>query len=265
MRALWIGATGLTAAQTKIDTHAHNVANINTVGFKGKDVLFSEAMHRQVHRPNRPASQIPGAQEPPAIGGGTLPVGTRTDFRPGAWLTTGEDWHLAIQGDGFFIVGLDGAPDGQAYTRAGDFRLDRNGRVVDPWGNPLLGSNGRPLTVPRDAVQVTVQRDGQIMAQMEDGDSRSLGRLRLARFINPEGLASLGNGLFAATEASGEPQWVNPGGNQLWVQQGALENANVDLANEMVGLISAQRTMQFAARVVQTTDEMMGIANRIYR
>jgi len=265
LRALWIGATGLTAAQTKIDTHAHNVANINTVGFKGKDVLFSEAMHRQVHRPNRPSTQVPGALEPQSIGGGALAVGTRTDFRPGAWLTTGQDWHLAIQGDGFFVVGFEAAPDGRAYTRAGEFRVDRDGRVVDPWGNPLLADNGRPITVPRDAVQVTVQRDGRIFAQMDDGDQRSLGRLRLARFVNPEGLASLGNGLFVDTEASGEPQLANRGGSDLYIQQGALESANVDLAAEMVGLITAQRTMQFAARVVQTTDEMMGIANRIYR
>lgn len=265
MRALWIGATGLAAGQLKVDTHAHNVANINTVGFKGKDVLFSEAMHRQVHRPNRLAPQIPGAQDQPAIGGGALAVGTRTDFRPGAWLTTGQEWHLAIQGDGFFVIGLDGAPDDQAYTRAGDFRVDRDGRVVDPWGNPLLAANGRPLVVPRDAAQVTVHRDGRVIAQMTDGDQRNLGRLRLARFTNPEGLAALGNGLFAATAASGDPQLVNPGGNELWLQQGALENANVDLATEMVGLITAQRTLQFAARVVQTTDEMMGIANRIYR
>lgn len=265
MRALWIGATGLSAGQLKVDTHSHNIANVNTNGFKARQPLFQEALHRQTVRPNRQTDQLPGAEEMVIIGGGTRAAGFSVSQRQGNLEVTGEPWHLALPGPGFFAVSFPGAPDHQAFTRHGAFQPDRNGRIVDAKGRFLLDAAGNPLRIPTDVVEVTVQSDGTVTGRDDRDRPVDIGRLQVALFTNPGGLEHLGDGVYGLTAASGPPRWVRPGREGVSLQAGALESANVDLAAEMVGLITAQRTLQFSARVVQTSDDMMGIVNRLYQ
>lgn len=265
MRSLWIGRTGLSAGQLQADIHSNNIANINTVGFKAKDALFAETMHHQVVRSNRATALVPGGSESVALGGGAVVVGTLVDQRSGDVEVTEKEWHLALAGEGFFPIGWELAPGGVAFTRNGAFGLDGENRVVDFEGYPLLDDRGLAVEVPKGTKEVVIHADGRVM-RVDDADMEHvLARLHIARFNNSSGLEHLGGGRYGVTGASGEPQWVQPKDGLVAIRQGALERSNVDLATEMVGLMTAQRALQLSARVVQVADEMMGIANRIYR
>jgi len=246
------------AQQQRMDVIAHNVANVNTTGFRRNDVLFADLLYQSMEGPGRPA--MPSAvlgQKPVAAGAGSRTSAIRTDFRGGTLVQTGEMLHVAIVGDGFFRVQL---PSGEeVYTRDGSFRKDSDGYLATADGFRLALP---PLPVPE--CEVVIAADGQVTVTLPTGESRDLGRLELAAFANPGGLARIGNNLFAATENSGPPQVLLPGG-QTHLQQGWLEQANVDLATEMTDLLCSQRAYQVSARALQTLDEMLEIANRLQR
>ena len=251
-------ASAMSAQQQRMDVIAHNVANVTTAGFRRGEVLFADLLSQSMEGPGRPA--VPAAllgQKPVTAGTGCRTAAIRTDFHGGALVQTGEMLHVAIVGDGFFRVQL---PSGEeVYTRDGSFRKDNNGYLVTADGFRL------PLPpLPAPECEVVIAADGVITATMPTGENRDLGRLELAAFDNPGGLARLGNNLFAATENSGPPQVLLPGG-RTHLQQGWLEQGNVDLATELTALLRSQRAYQVSARSLQTLDEMLGIANQLQR
>jgi len=187
------------------------------------------------------------------IGLGTRLVSTQRIFLEGSLLTTGNDLDLAIRGDGFFQIVQ---PDGSiAYTRAGTFTLDSEGTIVDPNGNPLEGD----ITIPEDAVQVSVGLDGTVQALIDgEEEPQTVGQIELAIFVNPAGLLSVGDNLLKETAASGDPIVGTPGEEGIGeILQGVLEASNVDVVTELVRLVEAQRAFEFNSQVLNTADQML--------
>lgn len=261
IQSLWTAGSGLLAQQARVDAISNNIANINTTGFKRDQATFSDLVYARL----RPADQQTylGPTVPAGFdrGHGVRVDAVRKQFGQGMLEMTGRDLDLAIQGDGFFQVRLsDGST---AYTRAGEFRVDAGGTVVTPAGLPLL-ADGKPLTVPPGATAITVAADGTVTATGADGQPVKLGQIRLTRFADPSALGGAGDGVFIANADAGQPQQVASGDGTAIVQ-GALERANVDLAQEMVSLVLAQRAYELSARAVQTADQMLALANGLRR
>jgi len=248
LRALWAAASGMVAQQTAVDVISHNLANVNTPGFKASRVEFGDVVWSA--SPPGPGQVSPGA--------GVRVVGTRASFLPGQLEETGQPLDLAIHGPGFFQVELDTGEI--VYTRSGSFHLGPDGRLYTSEGHRLVVSGwNAPAGV--DVASIRVHADGRVQAQ--SGDTlRELGRIVLATFTNPAGLQAVGGGLYRKTDASGEPR-TDEGAGEIW--QGFLERANVQVVEEMVGLILAQRAYEMNSKVVQAADDMLGMANNLRR
>jgi flagellar basal-body rod protein FlgG len=256
--SLYIGATGMNAQQLNIDTVANNLANVNTSGFKRSRAEFAELVYRNV--PLAGAANG-GAAAAGRLGMGTAVSGNAKMFAAGEIKKTGETFDLAINGAGFFELVL---PDGSlAYTRNGAFRLDGEGFVASADGYRLSAQ----LHVSPDAQQLRIAADGTVFARLPDEANESeIGRIELASFANPAGLGSLGDNLYAPTEQSGAASPGTPGdGGRGSLQQGFLEGSNVKLIDELLGLILAQRAYELNAKVVQASDELLGMANNLHR
>lgn len=261
MRSLWTAASGMIAQQFNIDSIANNLANVNTVGFKRSRVDFQDLLYQTVRYAGSPVSA--GAQLPTGIqvGHGVRPVSTERIFTTGTFKQTDNPLDLLIEGDGFFQVLL---PDGTtAYTRDGALKIDGQGRLVTSDGFTLQPE----ITIPADAVSINVGTDGTVTVLVSGSNQpQNLGQIRLARFINPAGLRSLGRNLFAATAASGAPQEGTPGLDGLGnIAQGYLEMSNVQVVEEMVNMILAQRAYEVNSRAIQASDEMLQTANNLRR
>ncbi len=262
-RALTTGALGMSAQQKSVDNIANNLANVSTTGFKRTSIAFQDLFYeniagsKQGAAVNRISNDGPGLQ----IGHGSRAAATIRNFMQGTISETANPLDLAISGDGFFQVEM---PDGSvAYTRDGNFNLDSTGLMVNNSGLPLADQ----IEIPDDAVAIEVSQDGIVRAQMA-GDSREieLGQIEMARFVNNGGLEALGDNLFAETESSGVPYFGLPGQDGFGVlRQGYLENSNVDIVNEMVRLIEAQRAYETNSKMVQTAEDMMSTTNSIKR
>ncbi len=256
-KTLRTAATGLAAQQRFVEIIAHNLANVNTTGFKRVRPEFQDLLYERLRTLG--TSAVDGAFEPAhevQIGSGTELVATTRSFAPGDIQPTGNPLDLAINGDGFFILRR---PDGTAlYTRDGSFRLDRDGRIVSSHGYVLEPG----IVVPGDAAELRISRDGTVTAVSPDGASEQvLGQLQLARFINPAGLRALGENLYAETPASGAPLLETPGhGSAGEILQAHLESSNVELVEEMVNLIIAQRAYELNAKSIRTADELLQTA-----
>jgi flagellar basal-body rod protein FlgG len=256
--SLYIGATGMNAQQLSIDTVANNLANVNTSGFKRGRVEFEDLLYRVVDVAgstggNRPASG--------RMGMGTAVAGSMKIFSAGEIKKTGESFDLAINGQGFFEIVL---TDGNlAYTRNGAFRLDNESFLATQDGHRLSAG----IQLPPDAAQVRIAVNGAVLARLPNEPNEvELARIELAGFANPGGLTALGDNLYSATEQSGTPVLGTPGETGLGtVQQGFLEGSNVRLIDELLGLILAQRAYELNAKVVQASDELLGIANNLHR
>ncbi|NUL81582.1 MAG: flagellar basal-body rod protein FlgG [Armatimonadetes bacterium] len=261
LRALHTAATGMSAQQMNIDTIANNLANVNTSGFKKQRVDFEDLLYQTV----RPAgaSTAAGAQSPTGIqiGLGVKPAATYGVFSPGAIQTTGNPLDMAIEGEGFFKILL---PDGSSgYTRDGSFKIDGQGRLVTASGYAVEPE----ILIPADAIEITIGRDGNVAARRGgENEFQELGTLTIARFVNPAGLQRVGQNLYRATPASGEPVEGAPGTNGIGqVSQGTLEFSNVQVVEEMVNLIMAQRAYEVNSRSIQTADDMLAVAKDIKR
>ncbi|MDK2896853.1 MAG: flagellar basal-body rod protein FlgG [Candidatus Atribacteria bacterium] len=261
IRALWTAATGMQAKQMDLDVIANNLANVNTGGFKKSRVDFQDLMYQVVQVKGAPSTedtQIPTGIE---VGLGVKPAAIQKIFSQGDIYQTGNPLDLVIEGDGFFQVLM---PDGTiAYTRDGSFKLDAEGRLVTSDGFPLEP----PIVIPLEAESVTVGQDGTVTVKLPgETESQEVGVLELARFINPAGLTSRGRNLYLATEASGDPQLGTPGLLGLGtIAQGFLETSNVQIVEEMVRMISAQRAYEINSKAITTADEMMGITSNLKR
>lgn len=256
VRSLWIGAAGLSSGQLQMDVVANNIANINTTAFQSRRPAFRDQMNMPLSRPI-----IPSTEELPTTSAGAGAAAIERDTGQGPLITTNNQYHLAIQGPGYFRVR---AGDGSLrYTRAGAFSRDGSGRLVTASGAVLLLSNGSPLVLPEGTRNLTVTPDGLVLVETSSG-TRELGQISIAIFNNPNGLESLGDDLYAVTLSSGPARDVRPGSEGAGeLRQGMMEQSNVDLGREMVNMLLANRYTQFSARIVHTADEMMALANRL--
>lgn len=273
LRALWSAASGMIAQQTAVDVISHNLANVNTPGFKASRVEFGDVVTAAPGRApvavppewegtvpwQGGGRQVSGEPLPPgAEGAGVRVMGTRRSFLPGQLEQTGQPLDLAINGPGFFRVELENGEE--LYTRSGSFHLGPDGGIYTAEGHRLVVS-GSYDRVGVGAAAIRVDPDGRLWVQEGDG-VRELGQITLARFPNPAGLQAVGGGLYRETEASGAPETTGEAG-EIW--QGYLERANVQVVEEMVGLILAQRAYEMNSKVVQAADDMLGMANNLRR
>ncbi|MGM0578353.1 MAG: flagellar basal-body rod protein FlgG [Myxococcota bacterium] len=254
IRSLKTAATGMEAQQLHIDVIANNISNVNTVGFKKGRAEFQDLFYQEVRAARRSeVAEAEGAPAPLEVGQGTRPIATTKVFTTGSFKQTGNDLDVAIEGEGFLRVQR---PDGTyAYTRDGQLKIDADGQVVNAEGRPL----DPPVVVPPETTQLIVERDGTMKVMLpEETLPMEVGQLELSRFVNPAGLKSLGHNLYEETEASGIPFHGMPGEEGLGtVTQGALESSNVEVVQEMIDLISAQRAYEINSRVVRAADEML--------
>lgn len=261
-RALSTAALGMSAQQKTVDNIANNLANVNTTGFKRSTIAFQDLFYQNVASSKRGDGLNSGSSGPRLqMGHGAKAVATVRNFSQGALEETGGSLDVAINGAGFFQVEM---PDGRiAYTRDGNFTMDGSGRLVTQSGVPLADQ----IEIPEDTVAIQISQDGVVSAKLNGGEGTlDLGQIELAKFVNPGGLEALGDNLFAKTETSGQPFFGRPGMDGFGgLQQGFLEQSNVDIVKEMVGLIQAQRAYETNSKMVQTAEDMMAMTNSIKR
>jgi flagellar basal-body rod protein FlgG len=262
IRSLFTAATGMIGQQMNIDAIAHNLANVNTTGFKKSRVNFQDLMYETIKPAGSETQAGTTIPEGIQLGHGVRPSAIAKEFTQGGAVQTGNPLDLMIEGDGFFQVNL---PDGTtAYTRDGSFKINENGTVLTADGYPLTPA----ITVPTNAELVTVGSDGTVSARIPGNNTpQNLGNLQLVRFSNPAGLdARLGRNLLLETQSSGTPQTAQPGLDGLGtIAQGFLENSNVQVVEEILQMIIAQRAYEANSKVIQTADEMLQTANNVRR
>lgn len=249
----------MAAQQTNLDVISNNLANVNTSGFKKSRAEFQDLMYqtlRQAGAATGPDTQVP---TPTQLGHGARLVATQKLNLQGSFQNTGNDYDVAIEGEGFFQITMS---DGTlAYTRDGSFKKDSQGRVVTSEGYVLEPA----ITVPDNATGITISSDGRVTATTAAGD-QDLGQITLARFVNPAGLDNFGHNLARETEASGAPIVNNPGtdGTGTLMQQ-YVEMSNVQVVEEMVNMIVAQRAYEVNSKAIQTADDMLEKAASLKR
>lgn len=253
MRSLWISKTGLDAQQTKLDVVSNNLANVSTSGFKRSRAVFEDLLYQTLRQPGAQSSeqtQLPSGLQ---LGTGVRPVATERIHTQGNLQQTGNDKDLAIQGAGFFQVLM---PDGTtAYTRDGSFQVDSQGQMVTASGFPLQPA----ITVPPNALSLSVGRDGTVsVTTAGETQPTEIGTLQLATFINPTGLDSRGENLYAESAASGNPNINTPGSNGSGtLSQGYVETSNVNVVEELVTMIQTQRAYEINSKAITTSDQML--------
>ena len=261
LRALWSGASGMIAQQTHLDVVSHDLANVNTSGYKKIRADFQDLIYqinREPGTPVDPDSMIPTGIQ---VGLGTKVVGTTRIFVQGSLQTTDNPTDMAIAGDGFYQVSL---PDGTiAYTRDSNWKIDANGQIVTHDGFLLEPA----IVVPEDATDFSVSHTGSVTVKVPgEVEANEIGQIELARFINPAGLRAIGHNLFVETEASGEPIIGEPADEGYGhLEQKTLEMSNVQVVEEMVEMIVAQRAYEANSKTITTADELLRIANNLRR
>jgi len=261
IRALYTAASGMNAQQTNIDNVAHNLANVNTTGFKKSRVEFEDLVYQEMRAAGSSASATTEAPVGLEVGLGTRAVATARNFSAGNLRSTGGPLDLAIEGDGFFKVSMPNGTTG--YTRAGTLHLDAQGLIVTSEGYALEPQ----ITVPSNATSLSISKDGIVSAAIAgQSATQQLGTLEIATFPNPAGLTPLGGNLFTPTTASGEPESGAPGTDARGtLAQGFVEDSNVSVVEEMVNMIIAQRAYEANSRVVKAADEMLSQVNNLVR
>lgn len=256
--SLYIGATGMHAQQLNVDTISNNLANVNTPAYKKSRISFQDLMYRELGKlgidpANTDMSQRLGS------GVGVLQMGKL--FQNGELKKTDSPMDIAISGKGFLEVTL---PDGSSgYTRSGALQVTPEGLLATADGNPLR----QAIHIPTDAKDIVIDSTGKVMVSVPNEKNRiEAGQIELVDFINPAGLSPVGDNLYVATEKAGEPITGTPGSDAFGkISQGYLEASNVKLVEEMVNLVMAQRAYEMGAKIVQASDEMLGISNNLRR
>lgn len=261
VRALRTAATGMYAQELHVDTISNNLANINTTGYKKAKVEFQDLLYQTQRAIG--AANVQGVNIPTEIqiGHGTNPVSVQKLFSQGDINATGNPLDLAIDGEGFFqVIRNDGTI---GYTRDGTFKLSGDGRIVNSDGFVLEPE----ISLPADTLEVHISRDGVVSAKTS-GDLApvELGRIELARFMNPAGLESIGGNIYLPTVASGDPITGTPGEQNMGtLRQGFLEMSNVQVVEEMINLIIAQRAYEINSKAIRTAEEMLNTAGNLRR
>jgi flagellar basal-body rod protein FlgG len=251
--ALYSGATGMTGQQQKLDTISNNLANTDTTGFKRVRTEFVDLFYQYAQNAGVPVlAQTSSLPSGVYTGLGSRVAATSRIFTEGNIEETGSQLDIAISGDGFMQVLMqDGST---AYTRDGALKLDNDGTIVLNTGYQIIPA----ITVPAEAVSIQISSDGTVAAVNADDTLEVLGQIPLVRFVNPTGLDAMGNNLYRATPASGDPQEgiANQDGFGYFVQ-GYLEKSNVNAVREMVNMITSQRAYELNSRSIQTADDML--------
>ena len=261
--ALYIGATGMQAQQLNVDTIANNLANVSTTGFKKGRVNFSDLMVNDTSRTAASGSNAAAGLFSPLsrLGAGVGVASLSKMFDVGDLKKTDSAYDVTIQGDGFFEVAM---PDGsRAYTRGGTLRIGQDGQLATQAGFALKPG----ITVPDNTQALVIQPDGRVQARVANQTAMTdIGTLALVRFNNPQGLLAQGDNLYRSSDASGEAIAGRPGEDGIGaLAQGYLEGSNVKLVDEMVNLMIGQRVYEANVKVVQASDEMMGMVNGLRR
>ncbi|MBY0502867.1 MAG: flagellar basal-body rod protein FlgG [Bryobacteraceae bacterium] len=262
IRALYSAGSGMVAQQLNIDNIAHNLANANTVGFKMRRTQFQDLMYQTLAQPGAAATAQTVIPTGLQLGLGARASSNSIIFEQGSFQLTGNSLDLVVQGKGFFQIRR---PTGEvAFTRGGQFHLDRDGNVVTQDGDPLEPQ----ITIPPDAQAITIAADGTVsFTQAGQAATQLAGQIQLANFVNPAGLNSLGRNLYAPTDASGEAVVGNPGGQEGLgaLLQGYVENSNVNVVEEFISMIVSQRAYEANTKVVKAADEMYQQVNNVAR
>lgn len=265
VQTLYTAATGMESLQTKLDVIANNLANVNTTGFKKGRANFEDLFYRH--------NQFPGAQDQQgnytatgtSVGLGVRVQSVQTSFKQGAFEETGGRYDVAIEGNGFFQV-ADPSGSGQVYTRAGNFSVNAFGQLV--LGSAQTGRLLEPnITIPDGVTGVTISPDGRVLVtQPGQQNQQQVGQLQLATFINPEGLLKLGENLYSLTDASGQAQLNNPGLQGVGIlRQGSLEASNVEPVQELIDLITTQRSFELNSQAIQAGDQILTLIANLRR
>ncbi len=259
IRGLYTAATGMNAQQHQINVTSNNIANVNTMGFKKDRAEFQDLMYDSLNFTAGATSESSRNPTGMDVGLGVRVSGIQKNFTVGDFKPTGNTLDVSIEGKGFFQITT---PNGEtAYTRNGAFKLDSEGAIVNGNGYKLEPE----IVVPANLTKLTIAKDGMVSAtDPTTGTVQELGQITISDFINPAGLTPLGESMFQASSASGDPIEANPGSDQLGsLRQGFIELSNVSLVNEMVDLITAQRAYEANSKSISTTDDMLAIVNRL--
>jgi len=261
IRSLFTASTGMIAQQLNIDTIAHNLANVNTTGFKKSRVNFQDLLYETIKPAGTQTANGTTIPEGIQVGHGVRPSSIAKLHTQGAAIQTGNPFDMRIEGEGFFQVTL---PDGTTgYTRDGAFKVNAEGQVLTSDGY-LLADN---IVIPNDAEVVSIGPDGTVSVIQPGNVTTVVGNIELVRFPNPAGMdARLGRNLLLENDASGPPTPGTPGLDGLGtLSQGFLENSNVQVVEEILQMIIAQRAYEANSKVIQTADEMLQTANNVRR
>jgi flagellar basal-body rod protein FlgG len=262
-RALRSAASGLLAQQINIETISNNIANVNTTAFKKNRAEFQDLMYQEVNINPIASDSISNkdtSSERIQVGNGVMPSSTQKIFKQGDLTPTQNELDLGIQGEGFFQLRK---PDGTfVYTRDGSFKVNADGEICT--SNGLVLEPG--LKLDDNALSVSISKDGTVEVKETNGTTLTLGTIELARFVNPGGLTALGDNLYGETQASGTPMLSAPGKDGFGeVNQGFLEASNVDIVEEMISMITAQRAYEINSKTVKTVEDMLTTANNLKR
>lgn len=257
MKALYTAATGMAAQQQRIENIAHNLANVSTVGFKKSRENFEDLLYENlpISSPDQNTTRASMLQ----LGSGVRLASMSRDFSNGDLTSTGNTFDMALAGRGFFVV--QDTAGNEFYTRNGQFGLNAEGELITQSGMRVSPN----IEIPMDANEVRIAEDGTITAVFNDSpEPVSLGTLRVVDFVNRAGLKALGGNLYTMSPESGNPLELNPD-DGINIKQGFVEAANVDVAEELINMISAQRAFELTSKAVEAADKAMQIANNIKR
>ena len=253
IRSLWIAKTGMEAQQTQMDVISNNLANVSTNGFKRSRAVFEDLLYQNLRQPGAQSSQQTQIPSGFQLGTGVRPIATERLHTQGNLMQTSNQLDVAIQGAGFFQVLQ---PDGTtAYTRDGSFQTDSQGQIVTSNGFVVQPA----ITIPANATSVTIGQDGVVTVTQPGASAPvQVGSMQLATFINPAGLESLGQNMYVETASSGTPSTNVPGTNGTGtVSQGYVETSNVNVVEELVNMIQAQRAYEINSKAITVSDQML--------
>ena len=261
LRSLTTSALGMAAQQLNVDNISNNLANVNTTGFKKSSIEFQDLLYETIETGGVDANNenLPPAQL--QLGHGSRAIATFKTFSQGAITETGNPLDLAINGDGFFQVSM---PDGSyGFARDGAFHINPDGFLVNSAGLRM----GDGIAIPDGTASINVAQDGVVSVLMAgETQPEEVGQIELVRFMNSSGLESIGGNMYKETVASGAPTVSTPGEEGYGsVIQGYLETSNVDVVQEMINLIIAQRAYEINSKAVKTSEDLLSIANNLKR
>jgi flagellar basal-body rod protein FlgG len=257
MNALWISKTGLEAQQNRLAVVSNNLANVNTTGFKQDRAMFEDLMYQNIRQAGGASSQDTRLPSGFMLGTGVRTVATQKNHSQGNILQTNNKLDLAVQGRGFMQILR---PNGDiGYTRTGALQINASGQLVTASGYQVQPQ----ITIPGNASAISIGSDGTISASVPGNPTpQQLGVIQLADFVNPSGLQPIGENMYVETAASGSPQVANPGSGSMGTMiQGALESSNVNIVEELVNMIEAQRAYEMNSKAIAAVDQMLQYTN----